>query len=103
MAFGAEAFLYIYMGISVWRYTNANSKQTETWWSWTFVLSQIAICFIARFIGVFVLSWITILFKGRSAWKLNHYEMAIVWFAGVIRGSIAFALIQAVECIGGTT
>jgi len=40
-----------------------------------------------------VVSWIFIGFKGKEKWRLNRYEMGIIWFAGLIRGSIAFALI----------
>lgn len=29
----------------------------------------------------------------RKKWDVNVYELAIVWFAGIIRGSVAFALI----------
>ena len=30
---------------------------------------------------------------GRDKFKLTFWELNIVWFAGLIRGSIAFALI----------
>ena len=32
----------------------------------------------------------------RKKWKVNFYELGIVWFAGIIRGSVAFALILTV-------
>jgi hypothetical protein len=33
----------------------------------------------------------------RKSWKVNIYELGIIWFAGVIRGSVAFALILTVD------
>ena len=41
-----------------------------------------------------LLTGITILIKGRKKWRLDIYELSIIWFAGLIRGSIAYALIQ---------
>jgi len=84
----AEASLYMYLGLSFWHIVH------DYWWSWTFVVGGIIICIIARFCGVFVLSWIAILIKKRRNWRLNRYEMWIIWFSGIIRGAIAFALIQ---------
>ncbi len=105
----AEASLYMYLGLSFWHIVH------DYWWSWTFVVGGIIICIIARFCGVFVLSWIAILYenlnlkivhipyknffhyyriKKRRNWRLNRYEMWIIWFSGIIRGAIAFALIQ---------
>lgn len=49
--------------------------------------------FIARFASVYVVSWFFMMFKGVKNWSLSKYEMSIVWFAGTIRGAIAFALI----------
>lgn len=44
-----------------------------------------------------VLAAITILIQGRNKWRLTFWEMSIIWFAGLIRGSIAYALIQKLE------
>lgn len=89
----AEAVLYIYLGIIFWQ-TKGNPEVENSYaWSWTFLLLEIGIAFFARFVSVFVVSWTVMIFKGRQKWRLNRYEMAIIWFAGIIRGAIAFALI----------
>lgn len=41
-----------------------------------------------------LLSGITYLIKGKDKFKLSIYELNIVWFAGLIRGSVAYALIS---------
>lgn len=50
------------------------------------------ICAIARFAAIFLLSGLFYVFMRRK-WDVNIFELAIVWFAGIIRGSVAFALI----------
>jgi hypothetical protein len=57
------------------------------------VVLQIIVCAIARFVSIFVLSGIMYLLFMKKTWKVNVYELGIVWFAGIIRGSVAFALI----------
>jgi sodium/hydrogen exchanger-like protein 6/7/sodium/hydrogen exchanger 8 len=32
----------------------------------------------------------------KKKWKVGLYELGIIWFAGIIRGSVAFALILTV-------
>lgn len=53
---------------------------------------ELIICAIARFASIFLLSGIFYLVM-KKVWDVNIFELAIVWFAGVIRGSVAFALI----------
>lgn len=54
---------------------------------------------IARICCIFLTSGVAYLFK-RKSWKVNIYELSIIWFAGLIRGAVAFALIQTahVDC-----
>lgn len=47
---------------------------------------------VARIACIFGTSGIAYLIKKKS-WKLNIWEISIVWFAGLIRGAVAFALI----------
>lgn len=90
ISFAAEAFLFVYLGLSSWNYL-AGSYAV----SWTFIALELVICAIGRFSSVFVLSGIFFLFM-RKKWKVNVYELAIVWYAGIIRGAVAFALILTV-------
>lgn len=57
------------------------------------MLLQLAVCMVARASSIFLLSGIVYKLFMKKSWKVNIYEMSIVWFAGVIRGSVAFALI----------
>lgn len=38
--------------------------------------------------------------RGEDKWRLNRYELAIITFAGIIRGSVAFALITKLNIEG---
>lgn len=63
--------------------------------SWTFIALEFVICAVGRFSSVFILSGLFYLIM-KKKWKVNFYELGIVWFAGIIRGSVAFALILTV-------
>lgn len=56
-----------------------------------------AIAFIARFLMIAAMSLIPIAITGVKKWRLSFYEINIIWFAGLIRGSVAYALIQGLE------
>lgn len=43
---------------------------------------------------MFILTELTQLIKGKKKFRLSFWELNIVWFAGLIRGSIAYALIS---------
>jgi NhaP-type Na+/H+ or K+/H+ antiporter len=88
----AESFLFIYLGFVFWCYVPQHTKPYV--WSWKFILMQVLICLIARFCAIFVLSGVIGIFK--RPWNVDPAELAIVWFAGAIRGSVAFALILTV-------
>lgn len=60
--------------------------------SYTFVGLELAICAFARFATIFGLSYFVKIFK-KKAWKVSFWELLIISVAGVIRGSVAFALI----------
>jgi hypothetical protein len=57
----AEAFLYVYVGLSSFSYSAKANSGEEVAWSMAFFGVEILIVFAARFAGVFVLSWITML------------------------------------------
>lgn len=59
--------------------------------SYTFVLLELVICAFARFASIFGLAYLCKLFKRN--WNVSFYELLIITVAGVIRGSVAFALI----------
>lgn len=57
----AEASLYIYLGIIVWHLKGDPNSPESVAWSWTFLIIELSISFISRFVSIFVVSWIAIL------------------------------------------
>ncbi|EWS72871.1 sodium/hydrogen exchanger family protein (macronuclear) [Tetrahymena thermophila SB210] len=86
-----ESILFIYLGLSSWSYIGDKSKI-----SYSFILLGFLMTLIARFGCIYITSLIakTIM---KIKWGLNKYELLIIWFSGLIRGAVAFALIINVE------
>lgn len=84
------------MGLALWAIKGENGVDTMKT-SWVFILLEIAICFVSRGLSLFILTMISQIFTGRRNFKLTFWELNIVWFAGLIRGSVAYALIQKLD------
>jgi sodium/hydrogen exchanger 8 len=82
LAFGAEVFVFVYLGI------NASGYSPNLQWDPLFILFGIISVFVARFVHVFLLSGI--LNIGRKI-KITLKMQVMLWFAG-LRGAIAVAL-----------
>ena len=80
----AEAFLFIYLGIGIY------TTDQETF-NLNFTLLIILAGFIARAAAVFIPLGIYASIK-KCALTINVKQMLIIWFSGLIRGAIAFAL-----------
>mmetsp|Transcript_11140 Transcript_11140/g.12536 ORF Transcript_11140/g.12536 Transcript_11140/m.12536 type:complete len:336 (-) Transcript_11140:167-1174(-) len=80
----AEAFLFIYLGIGIY------TTDQETF-NMSFTLLIILGGFIARAASVFIPLGIYAAFK-KCRLTINFKQMLIIWFSGLIRGAIAFAL-----------
>jgi len=74
-----------------WSYITNSSKVSASFLGLSF-----GITCVARLGCIYGTSAIAYLIK-RKTWMVNRYEMSIIWFAGLIRGAVAFALIQTVE------
>eukprot|EP01017_Pseudomicrothorax_dubius_P039144 TRINITY_DN5962_c0_g1_i1.p1 TRINITY_DN5962_c0_g1~~TRINITY_DN5962_c0_g1_i1.p1 ORF type:complete len:410 (+),score=77.55 TRINITY_DN5962_c0_g1_i1:270-1499(+) len=85
----AEAFLFIYLGMSTFMYKDSQ-------WSFSLVGLEIGCVLIARLSSVFAPSWLAMLLL-RKKWKVDNFELFIVAFSGMIRGAIAFALVLTVH------
>ena len=59
------------------------------------MLLELVICAFARFFTIFSLSYIVKRFKKK--WDVSFYELLIITVAGIIRGSVAFALILTLD------
>lgn len=88
----AEAFLFIYIGISTVTIFLGKSKGSFQLISIDLILVELVILGVCRMTAIFISSIIfKVLFP--KYWKLEISDVIIIWFAGLIRGSIAFALI----------
>jgi sodium/hydrogen exchanger 8 len=85
MAFLAENFIYLYLGLSVFAYRDSFV------WDWWFIFANFGACLLARAFNTFPLCSLANL--GRSeAQKIPFKYMVVIWFSG-LRGAIAFALV----------
>ena len=83
-----EAAVYSYVGLALY-------STIPTWWSWSFVLLQLAIIFFGRIIGV-----LSTFYCFRCCFKkktIKFNELLFITYAGMIRGAIAFALVLKIE------
>ena len=65
----------------------------EKSWSYTLILYQILFIFLARFItlyGITVIGWLA---SGRK-WILSWSEILVLYLSGLMRGVLAFVLIE---------
>ena len=89
IGFGFEAFVFAYLGLSFFSYVD-----TEHWkypWSWSFILVELFICIVARFIGTVGLIGFLRLFGHKP--KVSFKQLLFICYAGLIRGAIAFGLV----------
>lgn len=77
----AEAFIYVYLGFSVVTISSNN-------YSFSFLFILLVITLIARFFSVAIPMTILWLCKYKIQWKTSIF----VWYGGLIRGAIAYAL-----------
>ncbi|TDH67628.1 hypothetical protein CCR75_005325 [Bremia lactucae] len=85
IAFLAENFIYLYLGLSVFAYRDSFV------WDWRFIFVNFGVCLLARALNTFPLCAIANI--GRSEQQKIYFKYQIViWFSG-LRGAIAFALV----------
>jgi len=86
---GAEAFVFTYLGLSVYGIE-------ESRFSSSFTLALIFSGIVARAVGVFVPAFIVGLSKCFHI-GISMKQLVLIWFSGIIRGAIAFALSLSVK------
>ncbi|DAZ97440.1 TPA: hypothetical protein N0F65_009891 [Lagenidium giganteum] len=82
LAFLAENFIFLYLGISVFAFSDSFA------WDWRFIVGTFVICLVTRALTTFPLCALA------SAWRLRRIPvsyMLVIWLSG-LRGAIAFAL-----------
>ena len=83
-----EAFIFTYIGLSTYEYYTHFS-------GYLFMFESSLVVMFARFSGIVLFpGLLKLVMKG---FKLGWMELITIWFAGSIRGAIAFALILTVE------
>jgi sodium/hydrogen exchanger 8 len=81
----AEAFLYVYLGMSAFFSTQA---RFGFGWSFSLIVWTCILCLLGRALNIFPLAYLANL--GRKK-KISGKMQMVMWFAG-LRGAIAFAL-----------
>ena len=81
IAHGAEAFLFTYLGFSLFSLSSDS-------YSFEFALMLLLITLLARFFSVLLPMLILCLFRH----KLSFKNYVFIWYGGLIRGAIAYAL-----------
>lgn len=85
IGFGAEAFVFAYLGLTFFSYTNYE-------WSWQFFVNEFFVVIIGRFIGIVGLLYlVSCLFNHKR--ELSFKEVMFLYCGGMIRGAIAFGLV----------
>jgi len=60
--------------------------------SLTFIFLALAILFIARIINIYLVSILFMPCRGKQRWRLNRYELQILFASGLVKGAVPFAL-----------
>lgn len=85
LAHGAEAFTFTYLGMTI---TNVGWDN----WSLLFLICMFIGMLVGRAASIFVSSGLVYLAQ-RGQFGLESKTLCVVWFSGLIRGAVAFALV----------
>lgn len=84
VGFGAEAFVFAYLGLSFFAYINKP-------WSFEFIAIEMLVIIVGRYTGTLGLVYLLGLFGHKKMLSFN--ELVFIGYAGMIRGAIAFGLV----------
>jgi len=87
LGYAAEAFVFVFLGLSVMFYSVYPS-------SWQFVLAEFFIVIIGRTLAIWASYYTFSKCKGDKTNKLTLRELTFVSYAALIRGSVAFGLCE---------
>lgn len=85
IGFGAEAFVFAYLGLSFFSYSHYD-------WSWQFFIAEFFVILVGRFLGIVGLLY-AVSFLLNHKRELNFNEIIFLYCGGMIRGAIAFGLV----------
>jgi len=84
LGFGAEAFVFSYLGLACFSYYDYD-------WSWQFILVEILVVIVGRFLGTIGLIYFLVLLRHKK--RVTFKELCFISYSGLIRGAIAFGLV----------
>jgi NhaP-type Na+/H+ or K+/H+ antiporter len=92
MAFIAEGFVFAYLGLTFYSYR-------EQPWSWGLIGIVLLAILFGRGCGVFLLMGVLKMFgyEKKDEERLKWSELLFIWYAGLIRGAIAFGLVLRID------
>jgi NhaP-type Na+/H+ or K+/H+ antiporter len=85
IGFGAEAFVFAYLGLSFFSYTTYE-------WSWQFFVAEFLVVIVGRFLGIIGLLYVVSFILNHER-ELTFKESLFLYCGGMIRGAIAFGLV----------
>lgn len=92
LGFLAECFVFSYLGLTFFSYKTYD-------WSTELIIVEFVIILIGRALGTFGLVGLLKCFgyEKNNARKITWKELAFIWYAGLIRGAIAFGLVLRID------
>jgi sodium/hydrogen exchanger-like protein 6/7 len=87
LGYGAEAFVFSFIGLSVMYYKSYP-------YSWKFIIAEFFIVIVGRLLAIILAFYMFECFKGNRANKLSLKEQTFLAYAAMIRGAIAFGLVE---------
>lgn len=86
---GTQALIFSYLGLTSLSYSSKDI-------SYIFILLMVLAIMVARFVTTFGIALIEKLVK-KSKYSFTGKDLSILWFAGIFRGTIAFALMISID------
>mmetsp|Transcript_25475 Transcript_25475/g.29948 ORF Transcript_25475/g.29948 Transcript_25475/m.29948 type:complete len:136 (-) Transcript_25475:2-409(-) len=88
----AEAFVFSYLGLTFFSYTSFE-------WSLELIVVEFCVILIGRFLATFGLIGLLKLcrYEKSNPKRITCKELLFIWYAGLIRGAIAFGLVLRID------
>ena len=90
----AEGLLFLVLGLSSWEFANSRIEQTT---SWSFILFAFLALIVGRFVNIGITTLMFYFCVGKKNWRLNIYELQIIFVCGIVKGAVPFALVSSLE------
>ena len=93
LGFAAEAFVFSYLGLTFYSYRFLP-------WSWELFTIELVIIVLGRAfatIGLLTFLKLACCYERDNPAKITFRELIFIWYAGMIRGAIAFGLVLRID------